>query len=84
VGFELTTLVVIGTDCTGSCKTNYHTIKTMMTHLPLFKFIWNKGQHQLLASLCAFHRQQRATSTMLPFVDDERHKVMPIADVALC
>jgi len=29
MGFELTTLVVIGTDCTGSCKSNYHTI--MMT-----------------------------------------------------
>ena len=28
-GFELTTLVVIGTDCTGSCKSNYHTITTM-------------------------------------------------------
>jgi len=25
-GFELTTLVVIGNDCTGSCKSNYHTI----------------------------------------------------------
>jgi hypothetical protein len=30
MGFELTTLVVIGTDCTGSCKSNYHTIMTMM------------------------------------------------------
>jgi hypothetical protein len=28
VWFELTTLVVIGTDCIGSCKSNYHTIKT--------------------------------------------------------
>jgi len=28
--FELTMLVVIGTDCTGSCKSNYHTIMTMM------------------------------------------------------
>ena len=28
VGIELTTLVVIGTDCTGSCKSNYHTIMT--------------------------------------------------------
>ena len=28
VGFELTTLVVIGTDCIGSYKSNYHTIKT--------------------------------------------------------
>ena len=27
-GFELTTLVVIGTDCTGSFKSNYHTITT--------------------------------------------------------
>jgi len=27
-GFKLTTLVVIGTDCTGSCKYNYHTITT--------------------------------------------------------
>jgi hypothetical protein len=27
-GFELTTLVVIGTDYIGSCKSNYHTITT--------------------------------------------------------
>ena len=32
-GFELTTLVVVGTDCTGSCKSNYHTI--MATTAPL-------------------------------------------------
>ena len=30
-GFELTRLVVIGTDCTGSCKSNYHTITITMT-----------------------------------------------------
>jgi hypothetical protein len=29
-GFELTPLVVIGTNCIGSCKSNYHTIMTMM------------------------------------------------------
>jgi hypothetical protein len=29
-GFELTTLVVIGIDCTGSCKSYYHTIMTTM------------------------------------------------------
>jgi hypothetical protein len=29
VGFKLTTLVVIGTDCIGNCKSNYHTITTM-------------------------------------------------------
>ena len=28
VGFELTTLLVIGTDSTGSFKSNYHTITT--------------------------------------------------------
>ena len=28
-GFELTTLVEIGTDCKGSCKPTYHTITTM-------------------------------------------------------
>ena len=27
--FELTTSVVIGTDCIGSCKSNYHTIMAM-------------------------------------------------------
>jgi hypothetical protein len=27
-GFKLTTLVVIDTDFTGSCKSNYHTIMT--------------------------------------------------------
>ena len=32
--FELTMLVVIGTDCIGSCKSNYHTItSTMARHL---------------------------------------------------
>ena len=30
VGFKLTTLEVIGIDCIGSCKANYHTITTMM------------------------------------------------------
>jgi hypothetical protein len=31
MGFELTTLVVMETDCTGSCKSNYHTITTAQT-----------------------------------------------------
>jgi len=29
--FELTTLMVIGTDCIGSCKSHYHTITSTMT-----------------------------------------------------
>jgi hypothetical protein len=32
--FELTTFVVIGTDCIGSCKSNYHTIMTTTTPFP--------------------------------------------------
>jgi len=32
VEFELTTLVVIGTDSTGSCKSYYHTITTTTVH----------------------------------------------------
>ena len=32
-GFERTTLLVIGTDCTGSCKFIYHTITTMTAPL---------------------------------------------------
>jgi hypothetical protein len=30
-GFQLITLVVIGTDCMGICKTNYHTMTTTTT-----------------------------------------------------
>ena len=30
MGFELTTLMAIGTDCIHSCKSNYHTIMTTM------------------------------------------------------
>jgi hypothetical protein len=35
---ELKTIVVIGTDCTGSCKSNYHMIKTMAA--PHTNFEW--------------------------------------------
>jgi len=36
-GFKLTTLVVIGTDCIGSCKSNSHTITTMMAPIQYFR-----------------------------------------------
>ena len=35
-GFELTTLVVIGTHCIGSCKSNYQIITTTMTLYTLY------------------------------------------------
>jgi hypothetical protein len=37
VGFKLTTSVVICTDCTGSCKSNYHTITARTAPQFLFK-----------------------------------------------
>ena len=37
MGFELTNLVVIGTDCTGSCKSNYHAIT--ITTAPLHTLV---------------------------------------------
>ena len=38
---ELTTLVVIGTDCTGSYKSNYHMITTTTApYQPIDDFIW--------------------------------------------
>jgi hypothetical protein len=42
--FELTTSVVIGTDCTCSCKSNYHIITTS-TALSLLEFQWDRN-HQ--------------------------------------
>jgi hypothetical protein len=42
-GFELTTLMVIGTHYTGSCKSNYQTIKTMTA--PLDKGMWTNSDY---------------------------------------
>jgi hypothetical protein len=36
-GFELTTLVVISTGCTGCCKSNYHAITTLTTQRKIVK-----------------------------------------------
>ena len=39
VRFELTNLVVIGNYCIGSCKSNYHTITTIVTEISLVEVI---------------------------------------------
>jgi hypothetical protein len=49
--FELTTSAVIGTDCIGNCKSNYHTI-TAMT--PRFMVISRNFQHLLIAQSLVF------------------------------
>ena len=38
--FKLTTSVVIGTDCIGSCKSNYHTITAMTVPNNSSKYWW--------------------------------------------
>jgi hypothetical protein len=44
-GIQLTTLVVIGTDCTGSCESNYHMIMTMTASLRYYVHVlFYKGQ----------------------------------------
>jgi hypothetical protein len=40
VGFERTTSMVIGTDCIGSCKSNYHTITATTFHERLHDMAW--------------------------------------------
>jgi hypothetical protein len=48
-GFKLTTLVTIGTDCTGSCKSNYHTITTRTAPIADLKSKTNtKRQKQIV------------------------------------
>jgi hypothetical protein len=56
-GFELTTLVVIGTDCTGSCKSNYHTINTTTaTHKRLWHSLYwhSKKKWRFFSFSCAW------------------------------
>jgi hypothetical protein len=44
--FELPSSVVIGTDCIGSCKSNYHTITAMTT--PLCARISDSEMHKII------------------------------------
>jgi hypothetical protein len=46
-GFKLTTLVVMGTDCTGSYKSNYHTIRTTTAPNFFVRFIGMKKTQNL-------------------------------------
>jgi hypothetical protein len=49
-GFKLTTSVVIGTDCIGSCKSNYHSITTKM--VPTF---YKEKIYFYLQTLCVLN-----------------------------
>ena len=54
--FELTTSVVIGTDCIGSCKSNYHTITatTAPILVCLFCWLWCKYQKDVYLKWLSF------------------------------
>jgi hypothetical protein len=47
-GVKLTTLLMIGTDCTGRCKSNYHTITLQHCVVPSLGLV----QTQLLKHVC--------------------------------
>ena len=63
--FKLTNLVVIGTDCTGSCKSIYHTIKTMMAPSTLMLYMYYMYCSKMhimptlfsLAWMCILHQE---------------------------
>ena len=60
-GFEPTTLVAIGTDCTSSCKCNYHTITT--TTAPIIT--WAKQSSYNYYSLQLLWLQMNLTSQII-------------------
>ena len=60
-GFEVTTLVVMGTDCTGNYKSNYHAITTMTVigNIPGSWFanflscaVWNLNIYESASEIC--------------------------------
>ena len=57
-GLELTTLVVIGTDCTGCCKSNYNTITNTMTRQLYWLLHWLEQSQ---------YKKQKGSSTYIYF-----------------
>jgi hypothetical protein len=61
--FELTTLVVIGTDCIGSCRSNYHTIMTTTAALSEIIFQWNQMYEKMFEDTKDVNRRRDNTIT---------------------
>ena len=53
--FDLKTSVVIGTDCIGSCKSNYHTITAMMVPILHGDALYNKRKKNIRRILQNYH-----------------------------
>ena len=59
MGFELTTLLGIDTDCTSNCKFNYHTIPTTVWgYQREKKNMWKRGTDDTMAKWKRVKRQQ--------------------------
>ena len=81
-GLELTTLVVIGSDCISSCKSNYHTIMT--TTAP---GIWRMSQYSLPVLLISEKLCQLLMSTSFLAVivgSMLQCKICPLAFLPFC
>jgi hypothetical protein len=64
-GFELTTLVAIVTDCTGNCKSNYHTI--IATTAPHIVGIGKNIYFYQLVTHLIYHLQYEGPSWQLSY-----------------
>ena len=76
-GFELTTLVVIGTDCTGSSKSNYHPITTTTAPCSLVKDVTIKVETVLFiqAILCQVTHPEKIWTTIERFLKKKIQKI---------
>ena len=62
-GIRLTTLVVIGTDCIGSCRSNYHTIMNTTAALSEIIFQWNQMYEKMFEDTKDVNRRRDNTIT---------------------
>jgi hypothetical protein len=69
-GFELTTLVVIGTDCIGSGKSNYHTIPTTTAAMMYKDLIFEKRKYNTVGTVAKPSRKmgKMESKSILPHV----------------
>ena len=82
-GFELTTLVVIGTDCIGSCKPTYHSITTITASFWIGRFVftskrkfkqWWSTIRQILRSFLIF-TLTKGVEFMFYFTRSSEHNI---------
>ena len=68
-GFELTTVMVIETDCTGNCKSNYHTPTTASKTKVETALVDNETNEKKLSYWCTFMLIWLLTNKDLPTWD---------------